>query len=140
MNMNMLGKDLENERQRKKVPSFLKKIVSFCFFSYLQYITEWGFLKELDTEYRFWSFMEAHPAHNFLPAKAKIEAMDGLMWAWTGKSFFSLPTRAHPLLQLFNSIRASPSTRHRSSNFTWPYMSYPLSSFIYGIHCIEMVR
>ena len=44
--MNMLGKDLENERQRKKVPSFLKKIVNFCFFSYLQYITEWGFLKK----------------------------------------------------------------------------------------------
>jgi hypothetical protein len=34
--------------------------------------------KELDTEYRYWSFMEAHPAHNSLPAKAKIEAMDVL--------------------------------------------------------------
>jgi hypothetical protein len=41
---------------------------------------------ELDTEYRYWSFMEAHPAHNSLPAKAKIEAMDVLTWAWTGKS------------------------------------------------------
>lgn len=39
---------------------------------------------ELDTEYRYWSFLEAHPAHNSLPAKAKIEAMDVLTWAWTG--------------------------------------------------------
>ena len=30
-------------------------------------------------------FMEAHPAHNSLPAKAKIEAMDVLTWAWMGK-------------------------------------------------------
>jgi len=37
----------------------------------------------LDTEYRYWSFMEAHPAHNSLSAKAKIEAMDVLTWAWT---------------------------------------------------------
>ena len=42
---------------------------------------------ELDTEYRYWSFMEAHPAHNSLPAKAKIEAMDVLTWAWTGMGF-----------------------------------------------------
>ena len=39
------------------------------------------FLKELDTKYRYWSLMEAHPAHNALPAKAKIEAMDMLTWA-----------------------------------------------------------
>ena len=76
------------KRKAKEESAVFFKIVNFCFFSYLQYITEWGFLKELDTEYRFYSFMEAHPAHNFLPAKAKIEAMDGLMWAWTGKSFF----------------------------------------------------
>ena len=45
---------------------------------------------ELDTEYRYWSFMEAHPAHNSLPAKAKIEAMDVLTWAWTGNIFIYL--------------------------------------------------
>jgi hypothetical protein len=38
---------------------------------------------QLDTEYRYWSFMEAHPAHNSLPVKAKTEAMDVLTWAWT---------------------------------------------------------
>jgi hypothetical protein len=37
-------------------------------------------------EYRYWSFIEAHPAHNSLPVNAKIEAMDVLTWAWTGES------------------------------------------------------
>ncbi|KAF8165963.1 hypothetical protein B0H34DRAFT_648053 [Crassisporium funariophilum] len=36
-------------------------------------------------EYRYWSFMEAHPAHNALPVKAKSEAMDVLTWAWTDR-------------------------------------------------------
>ena len=36
--------------------------------------------------------MEAHPAHNSLPAKAKTEALDVLTWAWTGNGL-SLPTR-----------------------------------------------
>ena len=39
---------------------------------------------ELDLEFRFWSFMEAHPAHNALPHKARVEALDVLTWAWTG--------------------------------------------------------
>ena len=48
---------------------------------------------ELDTEYKwYWSFMEAYPAHNFLPVKAKIEAMDVLTWAWTGNNSFYSPT------------------------------------------------
>jgi hypothetical protein len=41
----ILGKDLERARQRKEVPASLKKIVSFCFFSYLQYVTEYFFLE-----------------------------------------------------------------------------------------------
>ena len=45
------------------------------------------YLVELDdAEYRYWSFMEAHPAHNSLPANAKMEAMDVLTWAWTGNN------------------------------------------------------
>jgi len=44
---------------------------------------------ELDLEYRFWSFMETHPAHTALPVKAKAEAMDVLNWAWTGITSFS---------------------------------------------------
>lgn len=42
-------------------------------------------ISELDIEYRYWSFMEAHPAHTSLPPHARIEAMDVLTWAWTGK-------------------------------------------------------
>ena len=46
--------------------------------------------------------MEAHPAHNTLPAKAKIEAMDVLTWAWTGNNGFYIPTCTF-LLRLFLS-------------------------------------
>ena len=42
---------------------------------------------ELDKEYKYWSFMEAHSAHSSLPAKAKMEAMDALTSAWTGNGF-----------------------------------------------------
>jgi hypothetical protein len=82
MNMNILGKDLEKARQRREVPSSLKKIVSLVLLL-LAYDMLLNVLLELDTEYRYWSFMEAH-AHNSLPAKAKMEAMDVLTWAWTG--------------------------------------------------------
>jgi hypothetical protein len=40
---------------------------------------------DLDMEYRYWSFIEAHPAHTALSANAKVEAMDALTWAWTGE-------------------------------------------------------
>ena len=60
------------------------------------------YLVELDdAEYRYWSFMEAHPAHNSLPANAKMEAMDVLTWAWTGNKWLYLPTRA-PITQAFS--------------------------------------
>ncbi|RDB19890.1 hypothetical protein Hypma_013085 [Hypsizygus marmoreus] len=39
----------------------------------------------LDVEYRYWSFMEAHPAHTSLPANARVEALDILTWAWTDR-------------------------------------------------------
>lgn len=45
---------------------------------------------DLDMEYRYWSFMEAHPAHTSLPVNAKIEAMDVLTWAWTGESLAAI--------------------------------------------------
>jgi hypothetical protein len=115
--MNMLGKDLERARQRMEAPSSLKKIASFFFvLSYcllaidmFDMFTECVFL-ELDTEYRYWSFMEAHPAHNSLPAKAKLEAMDVLTWAWTGKMafFYSAPQFAQTFT-FFLFHRASPS-------------------------------
>ena len=52
--------------------------------------------------------MEAHPAHNSLPVKAKMEAMDVLTWAWTGNNGF-LSTHSHPLYSSFYSRRTSPS-------------------------------
>jgi hypothetical protein len=65
----------------------------FCFLSLFAFgdvpDRVWCF-SELDTEYRYWSFMEAHPAHNSLPAKAKMEAMDVLTWAWTGNGSWLL--------------------------------------------------
>ena len=79
------------------------------------------FKLELDTEYRYWSFMEAHPAHNSLPAKAKMEAMDVLTWAWTGNNGL-LSTHSRPLyssLSLFFPIeRLLPSNCAVPAPFT----------------------
>ncbi|KAJ6576996.1 hypothetical protein DFH09DRAFT_914159 [Mycena vulgaris] len=36
-------------------------------------------------EYRYWAFMESHPAHAALPFAARREAMDVLTWAWTDR-------------------------------------------------------
>ncbi|KAF8076962.1 hypothetical protein FPV67DRAFT_1715819 [Lyophyllum atratum] len=40
---------------------------------------------QLDIEYRYWSFMEGHPAHTALPPNARVEATDVLTWAWTDR-------------------------------------------------------
>ncbi|KAG5339845.1 hypothetical protein C0989_003302 [Termitomyces sp. Mn162] len=40
---------------------------------------------QIDIEYRYWYFMEAHPAHTALPPNARAEAMDVLTWAWTDR-------------------------------------------------------
>lgn len=53
----------------------------------------------LDMEYRYWSFMEAHPAHTSLPVNAKIEAMDVLTWAWTDRLLPSHRTVPAPFTQ-----------------------------------------
>ncbi|KAG6809666.1 hypothetical protein H0H93_015611, partial [Arthromyces matolae] len=45
---------------------------------------------QLDMEYRYWTFMEGHPAHTSLPPNARAEAMDVLSWAWTDRL---LPTQ-----------------------------------------------
>jgi hypothetical protein len=39
----------------------------------------------LDMEYRYWSYMESHPAHVPLPSHAIAEATDALTWAYTGE-------------------------------------------------------
>lgn len=38
-------------------------------------------------EYRYWAFLEGHPAHTRLPENAHTEAMDVLTWCYTGNSF-----------------------------------------------------
>ncbi|KAH6908970.1 hypothetical protein BKA70DRAFT_1222523 [Coprinopsis sp. MPI-PUGE-AT-0042] len=40
---------------------------------------------QLDMEFRYWSFVETHPAHATLSMKAKAEALDALTWAWTDR-------------------------------------------------------
>jgi hypothetical protein len=35
-------------------------------------------------EYRYWLFMESHPAHSSLPPSARMDAMDALSWAYAG--------------------------------------------------------
>ncbi|KAJ7224955.1 hypothetical protein B0H12DRAFT_1149639 [Mycena haematopus] len=45
-------------------------------------------------EYRYWAFMESHPAHAALPFAARREAMDVLTWAWTDRV---LPPQQLPL-------------------------------------------
>ncbi|KAI3614483.1 hypothetical protein WG66_009710 [Moniliophthora roreri] len=39
----------------------------------------------LDMEYRYWSFVEDHPAHSALPLNARTEAMDVLTWSWSDR-------------------------------------------------------
>ncbi|KAJ3764470.1 hypothetical protein EV361DRAFT_805249 [Lentinula raphanica] len=36
-------------------------------------------------EYRYWAFMEDHPAHVTLPQNARADAMDILTWCWTDR-------------------------------------------------------
>ncbi|TCD65970.1 hypothetical protein EIP91_001962 [Steccherinum ochraceum] len=37
----------------------------------------------MDSEYRYWSFIESHPAHTPLPPNAHQEALDALKWTYT---------------------------------------------------------
>ncbi|KAF7304115.1 hypothetical protein MIND_00643100 [Mycena indigotica] len=39
----------------------------------------------LDKEYRYWAFVEAHPAHSVVPFSVRKEAVDLLTWAWTDR-------------------------------------------------------
>ncbi|KAH8092509.1 hypothetical protein BXZ70DRAFT_898238 [Cristinia sonorae] len=37
----------------------------------------------LDMEFRYWTFMESHPAHAVLPSNSHNEALDALKWTYT---------------------------------------------------------
>ncbi|KAL0950327.1 hypothetical protein HGRIS_010298 [Hohenbuehelia grisea] len=39
----------------------------------------------IDMEYRYWSFVEAHPAHVSLPQSARSEAINVLTWSYTDR-------------------------------------------------------
>ncbi|KAH7922566.1 hypothetical protein BV22DRAFT_1017033 [Leucogyrophana mollusca] len=41
--------------------------------------------ERLDDEYRYWSFVESHPAHVILPQSAQREATDALHWSYTDR-------------------------------------------------------
>ncbi|KAJ7627144.1 hypothetical protein FB45DRAFT_979657 [Roridomyces roridus] len=47
-------------------------------------------------EYRYWAFMESHPAHAALPFDAKREAMDVLSWSWTDRLLAPQEQPLHP--------------------------------------------
>lgn len=60
---------------------------------------------ELDMEYRYWCFVEGHPAHVPLPTESRTEAMDALKWSYTGGSQ-PHPSTESPLTS--PQIRLSP--------------------------------
>ncbi|KAF8875242.1 hypothetical protein BD779DRAFT_217672 [Infundibulicybe gibba] len=78
----------------------------------------------LDAKYRYWSFMEAHPAHTSLPQNAQQEAMKALTWFSTPQSLASQHSPPAPftlaesqelktLLQSFERATSSePDPRH----------------------------
>lgn len=40
--------------------------------------------EELDRSYRYWGYVEHHPAHAPLPEGAYSEALDFVEWSYTG--------------------------------------------------------
>ena len=42
-------------------------------------------LTGLDMQYRYWSYIEAHPAHVSLTAESRADALEVLRWSYTGK-------------------------------------------------------
>ncbi|KAF7320535.1 hypothetical protein HMN09_00137200 [Mycena chlorophos] len=44
-----------------------------------------GVEDHLDMEYRYWAYMESHPAHSVVPYTVRREAMNLLTWSWTDR-------------------------------------------------------
>ena len=72
-------------------------------------VTDW--FQGLDMEYRYWTFMESHPAHASLPENASTEAMDTLTWCHTGE-LYAPEVKSYPT---GCSCRLSPSITTRYS-------------------------
>ncbi|KAF5355395.1 hypothetical protein D9757_012541 [Collybiopsis confluens] len=53
----------------------------------------------LDIEYRYWAFMEDHPAHVSLPLNGRTDAMDVLTWSWTDRLLSSQRELPPPFTQ-----------------------------------------
>ncbi|KAF8886902.1 hypothetical protein BD779DRAFT_1786330 [Infundibulicybe gibba] len=70
----------------------------------------------LDAKYRYWSFMEAHPAHTSLPPAAYQDAMDALHWASTNRLINSHPSCSTPHRSLRKNARVSPPSFYQSIN------------------------
>ncbi|KAF8884966.1 hypothetical protein BD779DRAFT_744577 [Infundibulicybe gibba] len=73
-------------------------------------------VNRLDARYRYWSFMEVHPAHAPLPPSAQTEATDILTWA-SSALLLRLPRSASALFtqdecQEFITLLRSPGMRY----------------------------
>ncbi|KAI0065971.1 hypothetical protein BV25DRAFT_1868650 [Artomyces pyxidatus] len=55
--------------------------------------------EKLEMEYRYWSFIETHPAHSPLPSEAIQEAIDALTWSYTDRLLPSSHSAPPPFTQ-----------------------------------------
>ncbi|KAL0568569.1 hypothetical protein V5O48_013414 [Marasmius crinis-equi] len=74
----------------------------------------------LDAEYRYWSYMEDHPAHTSLPTNARKDAMDVLNWTWSDRllrpSNASSPFTQDECKHLLDHLKSFGDMRNDPSN------------------------
>ncbi|KAJ7082403.1 hypothetical protein B0H15DRAFT_785681 [Mycena belliarum] len=80
-------------------------------------------------EYRYWAFMESHPAHATMPFAARREAMDVLTWAWTDRL---LPPQELPV--------PPPFTQAECQELLGLLRSFDMPQPDGGIHSIVLTR
>ncbi|KAJ6518085.1 hypothetical protein C8R47DRAFT_1062635 [Mycena vitilis] len=91
-----------------------------------------GLEDHLDMEYRYWAFMESHPAHAALSFAARREAMDVLTWAWTDRLLppqqlpFPPPFTQNECQELLGLLR---SFAHWRQHHFRPHKALPAESF-----------
>lgn len=69
----------------------------------------------LDMEYRYWTFMEKHPAHESLPPGSRKEALEIVNWCYSSillarQTPSTLPFTKHECQDLLGFFRMFPST------------------------------